>query len=222
MSNVHRRSSRCLSVVHASPAGKPLVRSSLLHLGALVAGRREWGGPGRAAAGWPTRPRGGCAANARQPAEQPQPISRTLTPFTRGSSPCKWCGSQNSQVCQEPRKMKKKSDQSWKKSREGAGCPLPALLCHRREPGCQFTSKCFKQSSPSRSHLSRAVRLRSGHLVCRGRSIMYRHGMFCNHDSLQLSSWAGFCWGASHEWGAGTEGAWGPCLERCWRWVSEV
>lgn len=66
---------------------------------------------------------------------------------------------------------------------------LPALLRHCRDPGCQFASKCLKKSSPNRSHLGRAMRLCSGHLLVYGEhSMAYYHGMLCHRASLQLSS----------------------------------
>lgn len=111
MNNLHCRSSCCFSMLRASPSGKPLVRTSLLHLAALVLGRGEWGGPGWAAAGGgQCAPLEGCMAKVWQPAERTQPMNKWghCKSFTRASSPCKWCGSQNSQACQELTKMRKK------------------------------------------------------------------------------------------------------------------
>lgn len=55
---------------------------------------------------------------------------------------------------------------------------LLSLLCHHRETSYQFARKHLKQSCPNRSHLRRAVKLWSRHLlVYRGCSTWYEHGM---------------------------------------------
>lgn len=106
MNNLHCRSSRCLSVLHARPAGKPSVRSSLLHLRALAMGRVEWGGPGWAAAEWTYVPqRRGVRQTCGSQQSNLRLWARHRESFARGSSPCKWCGSQNSHACQELSKM---------------------------------------------------------------------------------------------------------------------
>lgn len=128
MNNLHCRSSRCLSMLHASPPGKPSVRSSLLHLRALAVGRREWGGPGWAAAGWPMCPRGevcGKRVAASRATSDCEPD--IVSPSPKGLHPA---NDVTSRIAVHARSWSKwrKSKQSWKKYREGVGCPFQ-LCC---------------------------------------------------------------------------------------------
>lgn len=164
--------------------------------------------------GWPTHPHGGLWGKCMATSRAATAHEHDIDPLARGSSPCRWCGSHNSYACQELSKMTKK--QSVMEEVQG-GCwlSLAGSAVSPQKPVCQFASTCVKKYNPNRSHLSRAVRWCSGHLlVYRGHNTMYQQGMLRHHASLQLSSWAAFCWHASHEWGQVQKAPWGPCLER--------